>query len=227
MHKFPHFKDEKLWQRALTHRSYVNEHPETNEHNERLEFLGDSVLGFLVSEFFYERYPHLSEAQLTRLRSNLVDETQLAKFATELGIGDYMKLGKGAQKDGGRQNPALLSDTFEAIIGAYFLDSGLESVREFVRPLLLSVADSIVFSQSDTHCEPLIDVKNRFQQWALKAFGCNPDYFLIEASGPDHAKVFTVGVRVNGTVYGIGTGRRKQDATKAAAEAALKQILSD
>ncbi|OKH18522.1 ribonuclease III [Hydrococcus rivularis NIES-593] len=227
MHKLPKFQDKKLWQCALTHRSYINENSDTNEHNERLEFLGDSVLGFLVSEFLYQRYPNLSEAQLTRLRSSLVDETQLAKFATELGIGEYMRLGKGAQKDGGRQNPALLSDTFEAIIGAYFLDSGLESVREFVRTLFQSVADSIVLPQSDRNSQNLVDVKNRFQQWALAEFGCNPEYFLIEESGPDHAKAFTFGVRVNGVVYGIGTGRRKQDATKAAAEEALKKVLNE
>jgi ribonuclease III len=225
MPALPLFRDENLWQLALTHRSYVNEHPDAREHNERLEFLGDSVLGFLTSEFLYERYPHLSEAHLTRLRANLVDETQLAKFATECGIGLYMRLGKGADKDGGRQNPALLSDTLEAIIGAYFLDAGIEAVRPFVRSLLLSVVDKIVITQSPIDSYQFVDVKNRFQQWALEQFGCNPEYFAIAELGPDHAKAFTYGVRVNGTVYGVGTGRRKQDATKAAAEEALKRVL--
>jgi ribonuclease III len=223
----PSFNDEQLWRCALTHRSYINEHPGIQEHNERLEFLGDSILGFLVSEFLFQRYPHLSEAQLTRLRANLVDETQLARFATELGIGEYMQLGKGAQKDGGRYNPALLSDTFEAIIGAYFLDAGLAAVREFIRALFCSVADNIAIPPTQTNSQHLIDVKNRFQQWALSEYGSNPEYFLIEEFGPDHAKAFTFGVRVNGIVYGTGTGRRKQDATKAAAEAALKKVLSN
>jgi ribonuclease III len=159
------------------------------------------------------------------LRANLVDETQLAKFATECGIGLYMRLGKGAEKDGGRQNPALLSDTLEAIIGAYFLDAGIEAVRPFVRSLLLLVVDSIVIPQSPLDSDRLVDVKNRFQQWALAKFGCNPEYFLIEEIGPDHAKAFTYGVRINETVYGVGMGRRKQDATKAAAEDALTRLL--
>jgi ribonuclease-3 len=224
MHNLPIFKNEKLWQCALTHRSYVNEHSDTDEHNERLEFLGDSVLGFIVSEFLYDRYPHLSEAQLTRLRANLVDEKQLAKFAVQLGIGEHMRLGRGAEKDGGRQSPSLLSDTLEAIIGAYFLDSGIALVSQFVRSLFLSVADNLVIPQSEGTAQHLVDIKNRFQQWALAEFGCNPEYFLIEASGPDHAKFFRFGVRVNGKVYGIGTGYSKAEATKAAAETAIKHI---
>jgi ribonuclease-3 len=224
MPKLPTIKDENLLRQALTHRSYVNEHPGAGEHNERLEFLGDAVLGFLVGELLYKRYPEMSEAQLTRLRSNLVDEKQLAKFATQLGIGDLIQLGKGAIKEGGRQNPSLLSDTFEAYIAAYFIESGIEAVRKFVQPLFTAVADSIVFPQSETDPKNLVDSKGRFQQWALANFVQNPEYFIIDESGPDHAKEFTAEVRVNGKVYGVGTGRRKQDAEKRAAEVALKTV---
>lgn len=224
MRKLPVIQDEKLLRQALTHRSYVNEHPDAGEHNERLEFLGDAVLGFLVGELLYKRYPDINEAQLTRLRSNLVDEKQLAKFATQLGIGEQMRLGKGAIKEGGRENPSLLSDTFEAYIAAYFLESGVDAVRNFVEPLFKSVADSIVFPQSNTDSKSLVDSKGRFQQWALAKFVQNPEYIIIAESGPDHAKEFTAEVQVKGKVYGVGKGRRKQDAEKQAAEAALKKV---
>jgi ribonuclease-3 len=223
MPKLPPLKDEKLLRQALTHRSYANENPHEGENNERLEFLGDAVLGFLVGELLYKRYPDMSEAQLTRLRSALVDERQLAKFATQLGMGDLMRLGKGAIKEGGSENPSLLSDALEAYIGALLLDSNLEAVREFVQPLFIAVADSIVFPPSDAAPINLVDAKGRFQQWALAEFVQNPEYFIIDASGPDHAKEFTAEVHVNGMVYGVGKGRRKQDAEKRAAEAALRK----
>lgn len=224
MPKLPTIKNENLRLQALTHRSYVNEHPDAGEHNERLEFLGDAVLGFLIGELLYKRYPEMSEAQLTRLRSNLVDEKQLAKFATHLGIGELIRMGKGAIKEGGRENPSLLSDTFEAYIAAYFIESGIEAVRKFVQPLFTEVADSIVSPESKTDPKDLVDSKGRFQQWALANFVQNPEYFIIDESGPDHAKEFTAQVCVKGKVYGVGTGRRKQDAEKHAAEAALKKI---
>lgn len=224
MRRLPTIENETLRLCALTHRSYVNENPGTGEDNERLEFLGDAVLNFLVGELVYKRYPEMSEEYLTRLRSDLVEETQLAKFATQLGIGEFMRLGKGAIKEGGRQNPSLLSDTFEAIIAAYFLEAGIEAVREFLQPLFTSAADSVVLSPSNANSKNLVDPKGRFQQWALANDGQNPEYFTIDESGPDHAKEFTVEVRVDGTVYGDGKGRRKQDAEKRAAEAALKKV---
>jgi ribonuclease-3 len=228
MRKLPTIKDQRLRLSALTHRSYANENPGTGEDNERLEFLGDAVLGFLVGELLYrysnERYPEMSEAELTRLRSKLVDEKQLAKFAIQLGIGDLMRLGRGAIKEGSRHNPSLLSDTFEAYIAAYFLESGIEAVREFVKPLFTSVADSIVFPSLDPDPKNLMDSKGRFQQWAQAKFVQNPEYFIIDESGPDHAKEYTTEVRVNGRVYGVGKGRRKQDAEKCAAEVALKKV---
>ena len=224
MIKLPEFKDESLFIQALTHRSYINEHPQEKDNNERLEFLGDAVLGYLVGELLYRRYEDMSEAQLTRLRSELVNEKQLAKFAIALGIGDKMRLGKGAEKDRGRENPSLLSDTLEAIIGAYYLDSTITPVRAFVRKLFTPVADSIVFPTSDHEPPNLVDSKNRFQQWTLANFGKNPEYAIIDQDGPDHAKEFTAEVYVNGKMYGVGRGRRKQDAEKKAAEVALKKL---
>ena len=145
--KIPEFKNQKLLQQALTHRSYLNENYGDEEDNESLEFIGDALLGFLVGELLYRRYKeehNLKPKELTRIRSLLVDEKQLAKFAVQLGIGAKMRLGKGAEKDGGRKNPALLSDTFEAIIGAYFLDSNLTKVKPFIKRLFEPVADNII-----------------------------------------------------------------------------------
>jgi ribonuclease-3 len=221
----PTFKQENLWLQALTHRSYANENP-GNDHNERLEFLGDAILQFVVGDFLYQRYPHFAEAELTRLRSQLVDEVQLAKFAQILKIGEFIRLGNGAKKSGEQQNPSLLSDTLEAIIGAYFLDAGLEPVREFIHTLLLGVVEEFQTTNSSSFKNNLIDVKNQLQQWALKEFGPDglPEYFLIEETGPDHAREFTFGVRIQNKVYGQGKGVRKQEATKAAAIAALEKI---
>ncbi|MDY6786134.1 MAG: putative dsRNA-binding protein, partial [Cyanobacteriota bacterium] len=169
-------------------------------------------------------YPDISEAQLTRLRSALVDEKQLANFAREIGIGSLMRLGKGANKDGGRDNPALLSDTFEALIGAYFLDAGIEKVKQYVEPFLRSLADTLVFPQTDAEPQRLVDSKNRFQQWALARFKENPTYTIIDESGPAHAKEFIAQVSVKGKVYGVGRDRRKQEAEKRAAECALEKL---
>jgi ribonuclease-3 len=224
MTNLPSFNNPSLLDCALTHRSYVNENRGATEHNERLEFLGDAVLGFVVGELLYRRYPELSEAQLTRLRSRLVDEPQLAKFAAQLGIGEIMRLGQGAIKDRGRENPSLLSDTFEAMVGAYFLDSGIEAVQEFVRSLFEDAINDLVMPESRVVSVTIIDVKNRLQQWALATHQEVPEYFLIGESGPDHGKEFTFGVRIKGQIYGTGKGRRKQDATKIAAENALKQL---
>ncbi|MGC1394268.1 MAG: ribonuclease III [Coleofasciculaceae cyanobacterium] len=218
MPKFPHFRDPLLLRRALTHRSYFNEHPAEKDDNERLEFLGDAILNFLVGELIYGRYQKMSEGKMTSLRSELVREKQLFKFATELGIGDKLRLGKGTIQDGGRENPSLLSDAFEAIIGAYFLDSGIDRVRDFVRPLFIPVADSIVYAQS------AINSKSLLQQWGLEKYRENPEYFIIDESGPDHEKVYTVQVRIKGKLYGTGMGRSKQAAEKQAAQEALKKV---
>lgn len=234
--KLPSFKNPTLFHLALNHRSYVNEHPEAGEDNERLEFLGDAVLGFLVAEMLYKMYPTINEAQLTHLRSRLVDEKQLGKLGAEFGLGELMRLGKGAAKDGGRNNPSLLNDTFEATLGAYFLDAGINSVRRYILEIFQPLAEKLVNDSFKSNLdrekdvgqpqETFIDSKNRFQQWALANHQTKPTYQIIGESGPDHAKQFTAQVLINSKIYGVGTDRRKQEAEKRAAEAAIKAIES-
>ncbi len=232
MNQLPSFKNSDLFDLALTHRSYTNEHSDAEENNERLEFLGDAVLGFVIAEMLYSMYPTINEAQLTHLRSRLVDEKQLGKLGADFGLGKEMRLGRGAAKDGGRNNPSLLNDTFEAVLGAYFLDAGIESVRRYILEIFRPLAKQLVESfdpidlqlQPSTPRETFIDSKNRFQQWALANYKIRPIYQIIAESGPDHAKQFTARVLINNKVYGIGTGCRKQEAEKIAAETALKTI---
>lgn len=220
MTEMPPFRNPLLLQQALTHRSYINEHPEVTLHNERLEFLGDAVLNFLSGEFLYKRYPHKPEGELSLLRSALVDEKQLAKFAVDLEIGQQLRLGRGAEREGGRENANLLSSAFEAMIGAYFLDADSEIaiVRTYVEPLFAAVID--IFA----NIAPAMNFKSRFQAWALANVGSNPTYIITRQHGPDHAREFTAEVHINGRVYGEGKGNRKQDAEKAAAQNALEQL---
>ena len=223
-YELPPITNQSLLKLALTHRSYANEHPEVTGHNERLEFLGDAVLGFLVGELLYRLYPSMTEAELTRLRSRLVDEHQLGKLGALMNLGSLMRLGKGAEKDNGRANPSLLNDTIEAIIGAYFLDRGIDAVAAYVQPLFKSLAEQLVIEQSNSQTTTFIDSKNKFQQWALANYQEAPTYKIIQESGPDHAKEFTAQVLVKGRVYGTGKGKRKQEAQKAAAKAALEKL---
>jgi len=225
MPKLPEFKDESLLIHALTHRSYVNEYPEAGEHNERLEFLGDALLGYLVGEILYKRYEDFSEAQLTRLRSGLVEQNQLAKFAEQLGIGKLMRLGKGAEQDKGRQNPSLLCDTFEAIIGAYYLDSTITPVRAYVKKLFIPVADSMVTPESDAEPKNLVDSKNRFQEWVQSNGDTTPPkYITLQEGGTPHKPEFLAKVYVAEKLYGEGKGKSKKDAEKNAAEDALAKL---
>ncbi len=224
MPELPVFQNPDLLRQALTHRSYANEHPEVGEDNQRLEFLGDAVLGFLVGEMLYRTYPGMPEGQLTSLRSRLVDEGQLARMARELQLGDLVLLGRGAERDGGRQSPSLLSDTFEALVGAYFLDAGIEPLREFVVALMAAIAAQIIDRHIETDTSALMDPKSRLQQWALTHTGKVPDYMILEESGPDHAKEFIAGVQVDGQMYQGGKGRNKKEAEKQAAIAALQAL---
>lgn len=232
--KLPSFNNLALFDLALTHRSYANENITVTADNERLEFLGDAVLGFAIAQMLYDMYPTINEAQLTHLRSRLVDEKQLGRLGAELGLGAKMRLGKGAAKDGGRSNPSLLNDTFEAMLGAYFLDAGIEPVRKYIveifHPLAKSlVARSLLIDSGASHnlTQPqatFIDSKNAFQQWSLANYQVAPQYQIIAESGPDHNKQFTAQVSVLGKVYGVGTGRRKQEAEKKAALAAMNNV---
>jgi ribonuclease III len=200
---------------ALTHRSYLNENPEALEDNERLEFLGDAVLDFVVGAWLYRRYPEMPEGDLTRMRSGLVYTEQLAEFARKLHLGNAMRLGRGETQSGGRNRSALLCDTFEAVIGALYLDAEIEQVMRFIEPLLIEAADEMLSNNK------IDDPKSLFQEWAQAQHGATPQYVTRNSSGPDHSKVFEVDVLVNGEIFGSGIGHSKQLATKAAATDAI------
>ncbi|MTJ54349.1 ribonuclease III [Anabaena sp. UHCC 0253] len=225
MHKLLTFQNEKLLRQALTHRSYVNENPGEGEHNERLEFLGDAILNFLSGEYLYRLHPKKGEDELTRRRSALVEEKQLAKFAIEVGLDFRMRLGQGAILDGGYHNPNLLSSTFEAVIGAYYLDNNcnVEPLRPIVKELFDSASEHIVEIRSN------VDSKNRFQEWVQAQGNTTPPRYVTEqVDGPSHAPVFVSKVFevVNGIseLHGTGKGRNKKEAEKAAAEDALAKL---
>lgn len=209
------FKDKSLLMRAMTHRSYLNENPDALEDNERLEFLGDAALDFLTAAWLYDRYPEMNEGKLTRLRSELVRTEQLATFAMQLGLGEVLLLGKGEEASGGRGRPGLLCDSFEALIGALYLDGGLEKVTSFIEPLLDSAVDAILEDES------MLDARSRLQVWAQGTVGETPRYKTVDSFGPDHAKQFVVEVLVGGKVIGRGQGFSKQKAAQRAAADAL------
>ncbi|MEO1096002.1 MAG: ribonuclease III [Cyanobacteria bacterium J06638_28] len=220
MSRLPAFTDQSLFIQAMTHKSYAREHPAAGADNERLEFLGDAMLTFLCGEFLFQRYPQKAEGDLTSLRASLVDATQLGKFGIQLQLHHHLRLGRGVEGSGGRQNPRLLGSAFEALVGALFLDQGslVEPVREFVFPLFESVVETLADPTRN------VNEKSALQAWALAQAGTIPAYTIIAEQGPDHAKEFTATVSIGPEVYGQGTGRRKQDAEKAAARHALEQL---
>lgn len=215
------FSDLRLLSRALTHRSYRNEFSDAIEDNERLEFLGDAVLDFLVGAWLYEHLPEMPEGELTRLRSALVRTEQLASFASQIGLGGAMRLGRGESDNGGRTRPVLLCGTFEALIGALYLDRGLPAVQAFMEPLLTGALADI----QSAHREQ--DAKGLLQEWIQSRGFDHPQYRTARAYGPDHDKMFEVEVLVGGEVVGRGEGRSKQAAAKAAAQAALEALGID
>ena len=214
---------------ALTHTSYKYENPNTGEDNEQLEFLGDALLTFLSGDYLYEDKPDLKEGKMTVLRSNLVDQSQLAIFATELELGTWMNLGRGEVAGGGRSKPSLLSNVFEAVIGAYYLDSGIEAVRDLINPLFEQVVNTLPTTE-DSSTQIKDDVKGWLQQLVLAtAFTGNPDHDLPKytterSGGTDNCPEFTAVVYVAGIEYGRGTDRNKKEAEKRAAEDALRKL---
>lgn len=212
------FKNYWLLSRALTHRSYLNEHNDALEDNERLEFLGDAVMDFIVGAWLYNRYPEMAEGDLTRMRSALVHTERFAEFARELRLGNAMRLGRGESQGGGRDRDALLCDTFEAVIGALYLDCGIDAVKDFSGSLLDDASEDILLHHKNE------DPKSLFQEWAQSQGFQAPIYVTRNSSGPDHSKIFEVDVVVNGEIYGSGTGHSKQAAAKSAASKALDKI---
>jgi ribonuclease-3 len=212
------FDDPGLLMRALTHRSYVNEHPDALEDNERLEFLGDAVLDFISANWLYNRFPEMDEGQLTRLRSSLVCTEQLGRFASEIGLGEALMLGQGEHASGGRERPALLCDAFEALVGALYLDGGFERVRAYIEPRF----EEVVGRTLDTGT--LVDARSQLQMWAQAEIGATPEYDTLETTGPDHAREFLVSVSIRSKEFGRGRGRSKQEAAQNAAADALRRV---
>ncbi len=215
------FKDHSLLSRALTHRSYLNENPtKALEDNERLEFLGDAVLDFIVGAYLYHRFPEVDEGELTSLRAALVKTQTLAQFALDLGIDRFIRLGLGESKNGGRQRLPLLCAAFEAVIGAMYLDQGLGIVQPLVENLATPRLKEIMAESLHK------DAKSEFQMWAQEKYNITPRYEVISSSGPDHAKLFTTQILVGDKVWGAGEGRSKQRAAQAAAAVALSNVAA-
>ncbi|MCR4406312.1 MAG: ribonuclease III [Anaerolineae bacterium] len=216
------FTDHSLLQRALTHRSYLNEHPEfALEDNERLEFLGDAVLDFFIGEYLYHRFPEMREGRLTSLRAALVCEETLARFARQLNLGDYLLMGHGEAESGGRERPAVLCATFEALIGALYLDQGMKAVSEFVLRLVEPEAARILAYDLDK------DPKSLLQELSQGELQLTPTYRTMAVRGPDHAREFTVEALIGGRVYGRGVGRSKRTAAQEAARQALRALQEE
>ena len=213
------FSDDELLAQSLTHKSWVNEHPGERASNERLEFLGDAILEFVISKTLYSAFPDKEEGYLTALRANLVNTENLANLAKKLEVGRYIYLSKGEEEGGGRDNPSLLADTVEAIIGAIFLDQGLELVEKFIRLNLVSEIPEKV-------SRPLKDPKSRLQEFVQSEGLSTPRYEVTGETGPDHKKNFVVEVSVGRKPLGAGEGKSKSEAEQKAAENALELVKS-
>lgn len=214
----PDFSNIMLLSRALTHRSYLNEHNDAIEDNERLEFLGDAVLDFIVGAWLYDRFPEMPEGDLTKMRSALVHTEQLATLAREIGIGRAMRLGRGELQAGGKDRLGLLCDTFEAVIGGLYIDKGIEGVIKFISPILERTAEDVLANHKDE------DPKSKLQEWAQGTGLQAPQYATRNSYGPDHSKLFEVDVYIDGKIKGSGIGQSKHAATKQAALDALKKL---
>lgn len=212
------FRNQKLFEQAFTHRSFLNEAKEKIESNERLEFLGDSILSFIVSQYLYKKYPEYHEGNLTNIRSLLVNTKTLAQVAKSLDFGQYLRLSKGEEEARGRENQSLLADCFEAYIGALFLDQGIEPVEQFLSTTLFPRIDEVVSKKQ------FKDPKSLFQEHMQAQNHTSPVYKVIAEEGPSHAKEFTVAVYVKDKQLGEGKGRSKQEAEENAAKQALEKI---
>lgn len=213
------FKDRKFLHQALIHRSYLNEHKSVGESNERLEFLGDSVLSLIVSTRLYNQFKAYPEGKLTNLRSALVRAKTLAAIAEKIDLGKFLLMSRGEENSGGRTNKSLLADTLEAVIGAIYLDQGLSSVEKFLERHLFPLIEKV---EKD---EALIDYKSLLQEVTQEKLKLSPTYKVVSEEGPDHNKIFTVSALVGTDELGLGQGRSKQDAEQDAAKHALENKL--
>ena len=216
------FSNQALLQQALTHPSYLNEtRQEGAADYQRLEFLGDAVLGLLLADLLYQQFPGLPEGDLSRLRSSLVDQPRLAKLAADAGIAPLILMGKGAEREGGRTNPSILADVFEALIGAIYCDAGFVAVQKVVKQIYTPLVAAIGADTSAQH-----DAKSELQELLAARKQPTPVYNLVDQQGPDHDRLFSVEVVVDGMMLGQGQGRSKKTAQQSAAEAALTRLRS-
>lgn len=208
------FKDRRLLKTALTHSSYANENKMLS-YNERLEFLGDSVLSIVVSDHLFKNYPHLPEGKLTKLRARIVCEISLSKTSRNIGLGHYLFLGNGEELTGGRDRPSILADALEALIASIYLDGGFEQARDFILCQMKSIIEEAVTGKL------FIDYKTHLQELIQKKCAGRLVYHIYDEAGPDHAKIFFSSVSVNEKIIGTGKGKNKKEAEQEAARMAL------
>jgi ribonuclease-3 len=213
--KIPEFKNKSLFEQVFIHRSYLNEGGMNLESNERLEFLGDSILSFVVSSHIFLKHKDLKEGQLTSIRSVLTNTETLFEISKDLGLGQSLKLSRGEESSGGRHNKTILANTLEALIGGIYIDRGLEAAQKFIEETIISKSGEIIEAQG------LKDPKSRLQEKLQEEEKVSPAYKIIAESGPDHDKSYTVGVYLGERLLAEGSGSSKQEAEKAAARAAL------
>jgi len=215
------FNSIELLRQALTHRSFAAENNQEKD-NERLEFLGDAVLELTISHILYEKFPSLSEGELTKMRAGLVNELSLADLSNSISLGDYIRLGKGEEKSGGREKASILSDTMEAILGAIYLDGGFKKVFDVIKRLFMHKIEQKNFEQ-----KPLKDYKSMLQEFTQANSHVLPTYKVLEAKGPDHDKHFTVGLWLNRKLISKGKGKSKKEAEQQAAKKALETLTKE
>jgi len=211
-----------LLEEALTHSSHVNEQKTASaqQHNERLEFLGDAVLSLVMSEYLASALPQSSEGTLSKLRAQLVSEASLALVARRLGLGEHLKLGRGEDRSKGREKDSLLADALEAVLAAVHLDGGFEASRTVTRRIFAEELTHIAAQQEQPGAG---DYKTQFQEWCQKRYDTLPRYSTVRETGPDHQKLFEVELSIQGEVVGVGSGRSKKEAEQQAAKQALRQ----
>ena len=213
------FRNPALLQEALNHSSYANEHRAAHLHsNERLEFLGDSVLGFVTAEFLFQRHPEAPEGDLTRIRAALVCEESLHEVAQSLDLGRYLMLGRGEEQGGGRERPSILADATESVFAAVYLDGGMEAAGALIHRVLLDK------EREEAVEERRRDYKTELQELVQRKSGSTLSYRMVGSNGPDHAKVFEAAALLNGEAYSTGTGHSKKEAEQSAARAALEKL---
>lgn len=214
----PQFKNPHIFDLVFTHRSYLNEAKDQLESNERLEFLGDSILSYVVSSYIFNTYPNINEGELTNLRSILTNTQTLYKVSQFLNLGEFIKLSKGEEASGGRENRSILANTFEALIGGLYIDQGIDAASKLIQDTIIVQIDDIIRSQG------LKDSKSKLQETIQEKHKVSPFYKIIKEDGPDHAKTYTVGVFLNNKLLAEGIGKSKQEAEKNAATNALTSI---